>query len=182
MGQNSVVDTNSPTIVKPAQPVITNVIPPKDKETTITADHHVTKYVARVPEDATEDQMAKVVSKLREKLAPKQALRPQSATMGPNGIVQTPAAGGVQQPTTPAIDPATSALEAQSAQAELRQAEAEKKAADDEKKLRDEERKAREEKEEKEKKVKEEAEKQIEETKKKSEDERKKVEEAAKKV
>ena len=76
VGQNSVVDTNSPTIVKPAQPVITNVIPPNDKETTITADHHVTKYVARVPEDATEDQMAKVVSKLREKLAPKQALRP----------------------------------------------------------------------------------------------------------
>ena len=50
------------------------MIPPKDKETTITADHHVTKYVARVPEDATEDQMAKVVAKLREKLAPKQAL------------------------------------------------------------------------------------------------------------
>ena len=109
MGQNSVVDTNSPTIVKPAQPVITNVIPPKDKETTITADHHVTKYVARVPDDATEDQMAKVVSKLREKLAPKQALRPQSATMGPNGIVQSSATGGAQQPT---IDAATSALEA----------------------------------------------------------------------
>ena len=48
-----------------------NIVPNKEKETTITADHHVTKYVARVPDDATEDQMAKVVGKLREKLAPK---------------------------------------------------------------------------------------------------------------
>ena len=70
--QNSVVDTRTPNLIKPATPQqVVNIVPNKEKETTITADHHVTKYVARVPDDATEDQMAKVVGKLREKLAPK---------------------------------------------------------------------------------------------------------------
>ena len=92
--------------------MVTNVIPPADKETTITADHHVTKYVARVPNDATDDQIAKVADKLRSKLSPKQAMKPQSATIGPGGVISSSSTtGGTVQPM-PAVDPVVVALEA----------------------------------------------------------------------
>lgn len=61
--------------------------------------------------------MAKVVSKLREKLAPKQAMKPQTLTMGPNGVMSG-STGGLM----PSANPATAMAANLEAQEELKRA------------------------------------------------------------
>ena len=57
---------------------------PKEKETIITADKHVTKYKAHVPADSTDDQIKKVAEAFSAKIGTGTASTGDSAALNIN--------------------------------------------------------------------------------------------------